>query len=57
MSYNNNYDFDNYITDIHDFTNNLVEKIDLGNNKYEVYSLSKFSFMHRYKFIMIIGLN
>lgn len=57
MSFNINKDFNNDIKDIHNFTNNIIEKMDLGINKYETYSLSDISFIHRYKFIIIIGKN
>lgn len=57
MSFNTNKDFNNDIKDIHDFTNNIIEKMDLGINKHEAYSLSDISFIHRYKFIIIIGKN
>jgi 23S rRNA U2552 (ribose-2'-O)-methylase RlmE/FtsJ len=57
MSFNTNKDFNNDIKDIHNFTNNIIEKMDLGINKYETYSLSDISFIHRYKFIIIIGKN
>lgn len=50
-------EFNNNIKDIHEFTNYIVEKLDNGENIREVYSLSDISFIHRYKYIMIIGKN
>jgi hypothetical protein len=52
-----NSDFNNNIGEIHNFTNKIVEKLDNGENIREVYSLSDISYIHRYKYIMIIAKN
>ncbi len=58
MRYNNpECNFNNKKEDIQEFTNSIIEQLDMGENKMEVYSLSHYSFVHRYKFIMIIGKN
>ena len=59
MSYNNTprSDFNNNIEEIHTFTNTLVQKLDNGENIRQVYSLSDISYIHRYKYIMIIAKN
>lgn len=50
-------EFDNNIQDIHSFTNNIIQKLDNGQNIREVYSLSDIAYVHRYKYIMIICKN
>ena len=50
-------DFNNDIIDIHNFTNNLIEKLDYSNNYATYLELSDISFIHRYKFIIVICKN
>ena len=70
MKYNINHDFDNNINYIHNFTNTIIESIDLGvtrvrDQAFDYNSIlmnnpflrGEFSFVHRYKFILIIGKN
>jgi hypothetical protein len=59
MSYNTTHtsEFDNDIADIHRFTNDITVKLDNGVDIRSVYSLSDISYIHRYKYIMVIGKN
>jgi len=59
MSYNTapTSEFNNDIADIHELTNSIITKLDNGLDKRSVYSLSDISYVHRYKYIMIICKN
>jgi 23S rRNA U2552 (ribose-2'-O)-methylase RlmE/FtsJ len=59
MSYNTTptSEFNNDIADIHELTNSIITKLDNGMDKRSVYSLSDISYVHRYKYIMIICKN
>lgn len=63
VRYNTNYsELNNDSKDLHQFTNSLIERIDLGDdekNKMNLlsFSMSAFAYIHRYKFIMVIGKN
>jgi hypothetical protein len=59
MSYNTAppSEFNNDIADIHTLTNGIITKLDNGVDIHSVYSISDISFVHRYKYIMVIGKN
>jgi hypothetical protein len=49
--------FNNNILDIHTFTNKIIAKMDNGPDITDAASLSDISYVHRYKFIMVICKN